>query len=158
MRQRKTIEKYKEIGEYIVYPDGRVFTKRRGKFLTPILGKGKSKYYYIKIPNRVSLARLIAKCFILNPENKPQVNHKNGIKTDNHVNNLEWSTRLENMAHAFSTGLNKGIGRAKLKSVDVLIIREALKTGLDKKGLAKYYNVGMGTINCIQNGDTWRSL
>lgn len=65
---------------------------------------------YIKSTSTVH--RLVANAFIPNPKNKPQVNHKNGIKINNFLYNLEWSTGLENMRHGFSSGLfaNRPVG------------------------------------------------
>lgn len=56
---------------------------------------------------QILIHRLVAAHFIPNPENKPQVNHKDGNKHNNFINNLEWATRSENMLHSYRLGLHK---------------------------------------------------
>lgn len=104
--------------------------------------------------------RLVAFAFISNPENKPDVNHKDGDKTNNVVSNLEWVTEKENDDHAFATGLKRRDIRRILTDKQVKKIRAALvpyKPGLVAK-IARQYNVSHGAIDGIRTGKNWRHL
>lgn len=98
---------YKIKGKYNICEDGRVYSRISHKFLKPCDNNG---YKTVTIVldgkhKRFSLHRLIAETFIYNPEDKPCVNHKDGNKANNSVDNLEWCTHKENSNHAVKTGL-----------------------------------------------------
>lgn len=90
--------------------------KVAGKVLKPgLTNKGYCIVSLNAVDKRHTLTvhRLVANEFIPNLDNKPQVNHKNGIKEDNRVCNLEWLTNEENMQHAINNGLTNKGGRKK---------------------------------------------
>lgn len=102
--------------------------------------------------------RLVAQTFIPNPFNLKQVNHINGIKTDNRVENLEWMTHQENSAHAKKLGLianGESQGSSKLKSDNIKYI---LNTSVSAIELAKQFNVHFSTIYRIRQRQSWKHI
>jgi hypothetical protein len=130
-------------------------------------------YQTVQIPKKDSSSyraqthRLVALAFVPNPNNYPQVNHMNGIKTDNRAVNLEWCTNSQNMAHAIANGLRpdyKAIysakekkGRHKVSNQTIIEIRAATinkngRGGLRRRDLAKKYNVPESFVKDVRNG------
>lgn len=149
---------------YAATPNGEIISYKHQKprYIKKHFGKG--DYYRVWLydgrgkKHDLFVHRLIAETFIQNPENKPCVNHSNGIKTDNRVENLEWVTYAENSNHAYYTGLSlQGSARpqAKLTEEQVIYIRTVYKPR-DKnfgiKPLAEKFGVGRSTIQRIVHG------
>ena len=99
----------KEYPDYLITLDGKVFSMISMKFLK--LNNDGRGYLSIQLYDKKGgnkrrlIHRLVAEAYLPNPENKEQVNHINGIKSDNCLLNLEWNTSSENNKHAFRTGL-----------------------------------------------------
>jgi len=110
--------------------------------------------------NNILVHRLVAIHFIPNPENKPQVNHKDGIKANNCDWNLEWNTALENSIHSVETGLfcqtGENSSNAKLTKKQVLEIRKECVINGNYLEFAKQYNVTISTIGRIVRKQSWK--
>ena len=120
---------------YLVYTDGSVYSIRNDKLKKMKPVKQKHGYYLVHLHfNGKSyyrwLHRMVAECFIENKDNKPEVNHIDGDKSNNRVENLEWVTCKENIEHAFRSNL-RGVGEraanAKLTEKQVRKICEMLE-------------------------------
>jgi hypothetical protein len=133
-----------------------------------LIGKSIDRYGYVKrILSKKGKGynftehRLVALAFIDNPENKATINHKNGIKTDNRVENLEWCTNQENMRHAIETGLkdHKGIKHHKCKLTEEQVL-EIRKIGFSqtRTSLSKKYGVCRNTIFRIIEKRNWKHI
>lgn len=144
--------------DYIITKEGKIINKKRGNVLKPQPnGKG---YLRVWIGKKLYFVhRLVAEKYIPNPENKPQVNHKDGNKTNNNIDNLEWCDNNENRNHALKNKLHlcgEKCSYSKLTEKDVIFIRNN-KT-LNIKELAEKFNVNRNTIADVIYFRTWKQL
>jgi len=156
-------------GRYAITKKGGVWSypkacnqNRNGRWLSKRLG-GSGYYSQILDGKSLKIHRILAMIFIPNPGNKLEVNHIDGIKTHNELDNLEWCTRSENMIHANITGLQKPVygeknGKSKLTIKEVSLIKKELEKGVFTRAIAKNFGVSQGTIMQIKNKKTWRNV
>lgn len=131
-----------------------------------------NKFGYLRVslsinnsPKEFLIHRLVAGAFIENPLNKPCVNHKDGNKHNNSVNNLEWCTYSENTRHAISTGLLRHAHgeqkpkSSKLKESQILEIYKLNRLGnLYHREIAEIFKVSRKCIGDILIGRNWKHL
>lgn len=135
----------------------RVGTNGYPKVNLPTPGAGKRR--------TCSTHRLLALAFLGSPPTpRHQVNHKNGIKTDNRIENIEWVTPKENMDHAAELGLldfkrGQDAGSAKFRDAEVAEIKKLIRSGhYYCTAIARVYNVNRRTIQDIGSGATWKHV
>lgn len=149
IKQINQIPEYSEVNErYYITSEGNVLSRHKSveKTLKNVIDK--SGYYFVNLrgkkKNKIGkIHRLIALAFIENPENKPFVNHIDGDKTNNSINNLEWVTNAENTNHAVRTGLhNHGKAVLQLDMNNKILNRfasaqeAAIKTNIERRNIS----------------------
>lgn len=108
--------------------------------------------------------RIVAKTFIPNPFNYSVINHKNGIKSDNRVANLEWCTYQQNVVHSFKVlkhevAKGESAGNTKLTKVQVKQIYDLSNNSVATlKDLSKMFNISIGTVSDIKKGRSWKHV
>lgn len=114
-------------------PNGRILSIKnsKGDYLNIVLCHGNKR-------RSVKVHRLVAEAFIPNPDNKPEVNHKDGNKQNNRVGNLEWATRIENQRHALA--LNPNILKGMVQYNRYIRPRTIQQFTMDGRFVAEYAN------------------
>jgi len=158
-------------GRYEVSDHGNVKSlchSSSGRLRKSFLGLGgynAVQIYRNGVPKGFYIHRLVAQAFLPNPEGKPQVNHKNGVKTDNRIENIEWCTNSENRQHAYDVGLQAKRpgeinGNASLSSYQVKRLRllHECSPRLTLNDLARAFSVDRSTIHLILKRKTWQNI
>lgn len=166
-----------EIWKDVVGYEGRYAVSNTGKVKRADVDKimkfsvNKKGYLKVALSTRGALKscavhRIVAFAFLENPENKPEVNHINGVKMENNVENLEWCTRDENIAHAIKTGLRdyksmtgekSHLSKLTEKEVrEIRLLRSGTKLTLLK--IARKYNVTKDAIYDIVHFRSWKHV
>lgn len=165
------MKQYKDYSNYTVQSDGIIIShysnkplniskykknKQSNKVIYPrvrLSKNGKAKWY--------ALHRIIAECYLDNPNNLPHVNHKDGDRLNNDVSNLEWCTHEQNIEHAILHNLNpKGERQGIALATEVIVrqIRELRKTKMSYKDISDIVGLKQRTVEAIGSGQNWKHV
>ena len=150
------IYKQLTLDDYDITRSGKVINRHTGREIKPQKnGKG---YYRVGIGKKLLFVhRLVAEKYIPNPEGKLQVNHKDGDKTNNNADNLEWVTNQENRSHAIKNSLHltgEKCPWAKLTEEQVKFIR--LHTEISSKEMASAFGISDSHVREIRRNESWK--
>lgn len=163
MHNFKTNKKYYPLA---ITKNGIVKNLKTGNIRTQVLNK-RNGYLYVGTRDKTfSVHRMLAELWIENPDNLPQVNHIDGIKTNNTVANLEWVSVSENALHAHSLGLLKTENRKRGEECNltsypetlIISICEDLSSGMRDIEVEKKYNMKRTYIKELKAGKLWKHI
>lgn len=144
------------IDDYDITRNGEIINKHTGRLVKPQKnGKG---YFRVAIGKKLCFVhRLVAQKYVPNPDNKPQVNHKDGNKLNNCADNLEWVSNQQNRDHAIKNGLHihgENCPWSKLSQVQVDFIRKY--NDINSKEMARIFNISSRHVLEIRRNESWK--
>jgi hypothetical protein len=152
------MKNYKIKENYVVYNDGTIFSLQSKMFMNSINTNG---YLSVKMAGKLeSIHRLVGGLFIPNPDNKPEINHIDGDKTNNKVENLEWVSPSENIQHKIHQlgkehrGSKNGMAKLTLEDVDK--IKVLYQSGYSQNKLGKMFGISQGKISNVVNEKSYK--
>jgi hypothetical protein len=155
-------------GRYAVTEDGKVWSYKSGRYIKAFLHRKGYPIYYLSCGSRGQRKimfghRLVALTYLANPKNLKEVNHRDCNKQNNHISNLEWCSRLENVQHAYKHNLvpihrHEKHRNAKITMYTAQEVRRRYKEGgVYQRDLAREFGVSQRTIWNVIHHLNWVS-